>query len=62
MLEIACFGMISDMGAPLTIASRSPARAPLPGGWKAYFDMKIWDFEVPAYILSMGPPAAMLRM
>ncbi|KAH8057638.1 hypothetical protein JL722_6725 [Aureococcus anophagefferens] len=60
MLEIACFGMISDMGAPLTIASRSPARAPLPGGWKAYFDMKIWDFEVPAYILSMGPPAAML--
>ena len=60
MLEVACFGMISDMGAPLAIASQSKARGPLPSGWKAYLDMKIWDFEVPEYILALAPPTAML--
>lgn len=60
ILEQCCYGMISDMGSPLAIASRSPGAGPLPSGWKAYFDQKLWDFEVPAFLLAMGPPAAMV--
>lgn len=61
MLEQCCYGMISDMGSPLAIASKSPARTKnLPDGWKGYFEQKLWDFEVPEFMLAMGPPAAMV--
>lgn len=60
ILEQCCLGLVSDMGAPLTLASRSPLRGPRPGGWKAYFEEKLWDFEAEAGLLALGPPMAML--
>ena len=31
-----------------------------PDGWKAYFEAKMFDFEVDAGLLALGPPCAML--
>ena len=48
------------MGAPLSIPSRTPFPSTKPDGWKAYFEAKMFDFEVDAGLLALGPPCAML--
>ena len=61
ILEQCCLGLISDMGAPLSIPSRTPFPSTTkPSGWKAYFEAKMFDFEVDAGLLALGPPCAML--
>ena len=47
-------------GRAIIDPSRTPFPSTKPDGWKAYFEAKMFDFEVDAGLLALGPPCAML--
>ena len=62
ILSLCCLGMVSEFGGPLMIPSRTRVSdaVAFPTGWKSYFREKLDDFDLPAVVLAMGPPMAML--